>query len=98
MSSRWAKVDLNGNVIHPGDVCTRVVRTGAKATLEYCVYKGESWGGSNSKGVYGRFISQDGTLRSIKYTSVLLAFDPMGERRAQSPLIRKLVKIFYEGE
>lgn len=99
MNSRWSKRDSSGQVIHPGDVCVRIVRDDRnfnKGSLEYCVYKGEAWGGSGSKGEYGRFITSGGN-RSIKYTSILFAFDPMGKRRASTEEIRELTKKFYEG-
>lgn len=93
MSSKWHKKDAHGQVIHPGDVCARSV----KDKVELIVYKGESWGGSTSKGEFGRFITPNGT-RSIKYTSVVLAFDPMGERRTKATQVKRLVREFYEGK
>ncbi len=80
-----------GNVIKPGDVCVRSTRSGKP---EYCVFVGSVWGGKSSGGAYGRFITQSG-FTSIKYTNVLLAFDPMSERRASNG-IKALVRRFYE--
>lgn len=93
MSSRWHKKDAYGQVLHPGDVCARSV----KDKVELIVYKGESWGGSESKGEFGRFITPQGQ-RSIKYTSVVLAFDPMSDRRSKAKQVTGLVREFYEGK
>ena len=93
MSSRWTKKDRYGQVLQPGDVCARTVNN----KVELVVYKGDSWGGNNSKGEFGRFITPDGT-RTIKYTSVVFVFDPMGERHAKAEQVTKLVREFYEGK
>lgn len=80
-----------GNTINPGDVCVRSTRSGKP---EYCVFVGSVWGGKGSRGLYGRFVTPSG-FTSIKYSNVLLAFDPMSERRAESG-IKELVRTFYE--
>lgn len=99
MSLLSPKKDSLGQDIFPGDVCIRQVKDKRKfnSTIEFCVYKGDSWGGSESKGEFGRFITPSGT-RSIKYTSVVFAFDPMSKRRATSNQITELVREFYEGK
>lgn len=91
MTSRWNKKDAYGQVIHPGDVCARSI----KGKVELVVYKGESWGGSKSKGEFGQFITTLGK-RSIKYSSVVFAFDPMGKRHTKAEQVTKLVRTFYE--
>jgi len=93
MSSRFARYDSHGQEIRPGDVCIRATRSNNK--LEYIVYKGTSWGGGKSKGEFGRFITNNGMV-SIKFTSVLFSFDPMGERKPTESYINKLVRQFYE--
>lgn len=93
------KKDATGQVIHPGDVCVRVIRDGRKfnkSSLEFCVYSKPSWGGKGSKGEYGQFITPHGKS-SLKFTSVIFAFDPMGERRNKSEQVAKLAREFYEG-
>ena len=92
-NSRWHKKDAYGQVLQPGDVCARAINN----KVELVVYKGESWGGSKSKGEFGRFITPSGN-RSIKHSSVVFAFDPMGERRAKAEQVTKLVREFYEGK
>lgn len=93
MNSRWKKRDAYGQVIHPGDICVRSIND----KVELVIYKGESWGGKESKGEFGRFITPSGN-RSLKYTGVVFAFDPMGERRNKSEQVTKLVREFYEGK
>lgn len=83
--------DGAGNVIHPGDVCVRNLRG---SSCEYIVFVDSVWGGKNSKGEYGRFLNRNG-FTSIKYRNVLLAFDPVSERRAKIG-INELVRNFYE--
>lgn len=89
MSSRWAKSDVYDEKIFPGDICVY--------NNQFIIYKGEAWGAKNSKGQFGRFITSDG-VRSLKYTSVVFAFDPMGERRSTADVVRLLTRQFYEGE
>ena len=86
--------DGQGQELNPGDVCVRVNKTN-KSSLEFCIYRGDSWGGSKSKGQFGRFVTPTGT-RSIKYTSVVFAFDPMGKRRAKTEQVTEVMKQFYE--
>ena len=89
LSSRWKKQDRYGQVIHPGDICVY--------NNKFVIYIKDSWGGQKSKGEYGRFETEAGT-RTIKYTNVVFAFDPMGERRNQSTTIKGLCRKFYEGK
>ena len=84
----FKKEDRYAQHIRPGDIC---VYDG-----ELIIYKRESWGGEGSRGEYGQFITSRG-VRSLKYSSVVFAFDPMGERRNASPEITNLVKKYYEG-
>lgn len=84
----FRKEDRYGVQIRHGDVCVY--------DNELVVYKRESWGGEGSKGEYGRFITSKG-MRSLKYSSVVFAFDPMGERRHNSAELNKLVREYYEG-
>lgn len=97
--SRFKKKDAYGQVLNPGDVCVRLKRDKKKmsSSLEFCIYERESWGGESSKGEFGRFITPQGT-RSIKYTSVVFAFDPMGERRNKSNEVTNITREFYEGK
>lgn len=98
MTSRYKKKDSQGQALHPGDVCVRLRRSKKMAsTIEFCVYERESFGGKGSKGEFGRFITPEGR-RSIKYTSVVFAFDPMGERRNRSDTITQLTREYYEGK
>lgn len=93
MSFLNPKVDRLGEVIRPGDICVSV----NNGYPELCVYQGEAWGAKGvSKGEYGRFITKD-RIRSVKYTSVVFAFDPRGDKRNSSPQVRDLVREFYEG-
>ena len=89
MNSRWNKKDRFGQVLTPGDLCVY--------DKQFVIYKGDSWGGSKSKGEFGRFITPSGN-RSIKHSSVIFAFDPMGERHAKAEQVTKLVREFYEGK
>lgn len=93
MSSFRDKKDAYGQVLKPGDVCAR--SNGNK--VELVVYKGVSWGGNQSKGEFGRFITTSGS-RSLKYTSVIFVFDPMGERRNKAPEVTQITREFYEGK
>lgn len=93
MVSIWSKRDKDGQILQEGDVCVRAITK--KSGIEFCVYKGEAWGGNGSKGEFGRFITPGG-VRSIKYTSVLFAFDPMGKRRANTDEVKQLIREFYE--
>lgn len=89
MNSRWSKKDRFGQVLIPGDLCVY--------DKKFIVYKGETWGGSSSKREFGRFITPEGA-RTIKYTNVIFAFDPMGKRRSEASIIKDLTRRFYEGE
>jgi hypothetical protein len=87
MSLLNRKRDKYGQEIRPGDVC---VYNGA-----FVVYKKPSWGGPISKGLYGQFVTESGSS-SIKFTSVLFAFDPLSDRRSKAPLVKAVTKGFYE--
>lgn len=91
-SFRAKKKDAYGQALHPGDVCARTY----KGKVELIVYKGDTWGGNKSKGEYGRFITNSGNS-SIKYTSVIFVFDPMGKRRSDSSIVNEMIREFYEG-
>lgn len=96
MAYRWKKKDAHGQALHPGDVCVRLKRSKTTtSTIEFCVYERESFGGKGSKGEFGRFITPDGK-RSIKYSSVIFAFDPMGDRHSKAEQVKELVRQFYE--
>lgn len=91
----FKKHDAYGQELKPGDVCVRQIRGGQyDRTMEFCVYKGEVR--ESRKGQFGRFVTPTGT-RSIKYTSVIFAFDPMGERRSKAEQVNQVVKEYYEG-
>lgn len=83
--------DKYGNVINPGDICIHNLRGSG---CEYVVFVGSVWGGKTSLGKYGRFLNGNG-FTSIKYSNVLLAFDPISDRRATVG-INELVRRFYE--
>lgn len=83
------KRDKTGQVIQPGDICVW--------ENQLVLYKAPSWGGVGSKGEYGQFITKSGN-RSLKFTSVVFAFDPMGTRKNQSTTIKELYREFYEGK
>lgn len=85
------KKDLLGQALHPGDVCARSLND----KVELVVYRGGSWGGANSKGEFGRFVTLNGQ-RTLKYTSVVFVFDPMSERRAKANEVLSITKKFYE--
>lgn len=85
----FKKRDRTGQEIRPGDLCVY--------DNSLVVYKKISWGGEGSKGQYGQFITADG-VRSVKYTNVIFAFDPLSERKNQSDEIKALCRKFYEGE
>lgn len=93
MSSRWTKQDAYGQVLQPGDVCAAIVND--KVAL--VVYKEDSWGGKNSKGEFGRFTTSSGQ-RTLKYSGVVFAYDPMGKRRSMAREIQEPIRQFYEGE
>lgn len=91
MSSFKDRTDAYGQVIYPGDVCARSVRD----KVELVIYREETWGGNKSKGEFGRFVTPRGA-RSLKYTSVVFVFDPMGKRRARTDSIVRITRKFYE--
>ena len=91
MSFLNKKKDSYDQDLTPGDVCARNIND----KVELVVYKGVSWGGSKSKGEFGRFITPGG-VRSIKYTSVVFAFDPLSKRRAKTDEITRIIRQFYE--
>lgn len=84
----FQKHDKTGQVINPGDICIW--------NNKLVIYKKPSWGAKGiSKGEYGQFITSSGSS-SVKFTSVVFAFDPMGTRKNDSPVVKQLVKDFYE--
>lgn len=87
MSLLDKKKDKLGQELHPGDIC---VYNG-----KFVVYKRPSWGGDGSKGLFGQFITDKGAS-SVKYSSVLFVFDPLGKRRNDSPEVKTLTRRFYE--
>lgn len=89
----FKKYDAHGQPLTVGDVVARSNR----GRVELLVYKGESWGGKNSKGEFGRFLGDDGQI-TVKYNNVIFVFDPMSQRRAKSNQINILIREFYEGK
>jgi len=85
------KKDSLGQTIYPGDICARSL----KDKVELVVYRGESWGGSKSKGEFGRFVTPGGP-RTLKYSSVVFVFDPLSKRRARTSEVIRITKQFYE--
>lgn len=85
------KYDRYGNHIRPGDICTR----SKEDRVEYVIYKGEVFGSKTGKGEFGRFLTVDGQT-SLKYTSVVFAFDPLSKRRPTAKEVTRLIKKFYE--
>lgn len=85
------KTDSLGQVIYPGDICARSIND----KVELVIYREETWGGSKSKGEFGRFVTPRGT-RSLKYTSVVFVFDPLSKRRARTSDVIRITKQFYE--
>lgn len=85
----FRKTDRTGQEIRPGDLCIY--------NNSLVVYKRDSWGGEGSRGEFGQFITAEG-VRSVKYTSVIFAFDPLSSRKNQSEEIKLLCRKFYEGE
>jgi len=92
----FKKYDKYNQEVKPGDVCVRLVKTKHERAIEICVYKGDTRG-NNATGKYGRFITPTGT-RSIKYSSVIFVFDPMGTRKSDAEEVRILTKQFYENK
>lgn len=84
------RYDKYGQEMRPGDVCARSNRD----KVELVLYKGDAYG---KTGDYGRFITPQGVV-SLKFTSVALAFDPMGKRRTQADEVKALVRQYYEGK
>lgn len=93
LSSKWDKHDMYGEILYPGDVCAY----NGNGKVELVVYKKGSFGGRGSRFEFGQFITARGT-RSLKFTSVAFAFDPMGKRRNSSQSVKQLIRNFYEGE
>lgn len=96
MSFLQPKKDKHGQFIYPGDVCVRLHRSSQGTTeLQFVSFDKPAWGGEGSKGEYGRFITPSGPS-SIKYSSVVFAFDPIGKRKNNSPQVKQVVSEFYE--
>lgn len=89
MSLLAHKKDKYGQAIMPGNVCVYDGR--------FVVFKRHSWGGASSKGLYGVFID-NGKEVSVRYSSVLFVFEPSSKRHSEAPVLRKLLKEYYEGK
>jgi len=87
----FRKYDAIGAELKPGDVCVWYSKRG----LVPVVYRGETRGNGNT-GKFGRFYTPQGKC-SVRYTSVIFAFDPLSDRKNDSEAINKLVRKFYEG-
>lgn len=85
------KRDGMGQLLHPGDVCARSLND----KVELVVYREDTWGGSKSKGEFGRFITPNGN-RSLKFSSVVFVFDPLSDRRSRTDSVVSITKRFYE--
>ena len=87
----FSKYDMLGAEIRPGDICVVYTKQGIKPVI----YIGGTRGNA-STGKFGRFYTPEGKS-SIRYSSVIFAFDPLGERRNNSETISKLLRKYYEG-
>ena len=87
----FSKKDAYGQVLKPGYVCARPTKNKG---VEFCVYKGEV-NGSKSKGTFGKFLTDSGTT-SLKYTSVVFAYDPITGATSQAEGVGRLIRRFYE--
>lgn len=84
------KHDAYGQVLKPGNVCVMNMKDKG---LRYCVYK--DYVRNSRKGEYGKFITEEGHT-TLKFTSVVFAFDPLTDRRAKNQTVSGLVKRYYE--
>lgn len=84
----FRKLDALGAEIRPGDVCFWASKNG----LEPVIYRGETRG----NGKFGRFYTSEGKT-TVRYSSVIFAFDPLSKRRNNSETIAKLIRKQYEG-
>ena len=91
--AKWTKLDKYGYPIQAGDVCAISLND----DVQLAVYKSDSWGGPNSKGEYGRFITPTG-VRTLKHSNVVFVFDPLGKRRSTAKLVQTMIQEFYEGK
>lgn len=88
----FRKYDALGAEIKPGDICVR----GTKSGIEPVIYRGETTANGKSTGKFGRFYTAKGKT-SIRYSNVIFAFDPVGDRRNKSEEVQLLTRKFYEG-
>jgi len=80
--SAFSKYDGWGNEVKPGDVCVRY----SNGKLEYIIFKTPVWGGSQSKGEFGKFVTSEGES-SLKFKNVLVV---------NKPKIIQLIRKYYE--
>ena len=89
LSESLIKRDKYGARLSAGDVCV----WGSKAGAILCVYAGEAKGGTTGR--YGSFHTPVGK-KSIAYSSVVAAYDPMGSgERISHDIAKKLLREFY---
>lgn len=86
------KYDRYGQELRPGDICAR----SRNDRVDLIMYKGEVFGSKTGKGEFGRFITPDGPS-TLKYTSVVFAFDPLSKRRANAEKVKEVIRQYYEG-
>lgn len=90
----FTKRDSTGEAIKPGDMCLYTRRQGSERIVEFCIYIGDTKG-NGSTGNYGQFKTTTGK-RSLKYSNIIFAFDPLGERRNQSEQVKEIIRKYYE--
>lgn len=93
MSLLEHKKDRYGRDIEIGSVCA----WSHNGKVELVIYEKSAWGGENTAGEFGRFITADQT-RSIKYSSVVFVFDPIKDSRTTAPIVKELMEKYYEGK
>lgn len=85
----FRKKDKYGAELSPGDVCVWCSKSGGIL----CVYAGKAPGGKTGR--YGLFHTPVGK-KSIAYSSVVAAYDPMGSgERISHDIAKKLLREFY---
>ena len=83
------KRDKYGAVLKQGDVCVWYSKSGGIL----CVYAGKAPGGKTGR--YGLFHTPVGK-KSIAYSSVIAAYDPIGSgERISHDIAKKLLREFY---
>ena len=88
LSESLIKRDKYGARLSAGDVCV----WGSKSGAIICVYAGEAKGGMTGR--YGSFHTPVGK-KSIAYSSVVAAYDSMGQRIVNHEITKKLMREFY---